>query len=345
MNTIVYHQVEVSKAAKVIKEGGLISFPTETVYGLGADATNTEAVTKVYTAKGRPSDNPLIVHVASKEMIEEYVSDIPEKAKQLMEVFWPGPLTLIFSLKEKNNLSTSVTAGLDTAAFRMPNNQATLRLIQESGVPLVGPSANTSGKPSPTTSKHVYHDLNGKIEGILDDGECEVGIESTVLDMSQPDMPVILRPGAITKEEIEKVIGTISIDTHLVDDSKAPKSPGMKYKHYSPDADVVIIDATLNNWEEAINYFNQQDKKIAVLASDMISDRLSDYSVFTKYSLSKEKNVKEAMHHLFSGLRELDATLNGVDGIILAEGYEETSQNAGYMNRLKKAANQTFFMK
>lgn len=345
MNTIVYHQEEISKAAEVIKEGGLISFPTETVYGLGADATNSEAVAKVYQAKGRPSDNPLIVHVHSTEMIAEYVDNIPEKAIKLMDTFWPGPLTLIFSLKEDNNLSSKVTASLDTAAFRMPNNQATLNLIKESNVPLVGPSANTSGKPSPTSSKHVCHDLNGKIEGILDDGDCEVGIESTVLDMSQPEMPVILRPGAITQEEIEKVIGTISLDTHLVDESSAPKSPGMKYKHYSPDADVVIIDETLDNWEEAIEYFNGLNKKIALLSSDAIFERLRDYSVFTHYSLSNEKDVKLAMHHLFGGLRELDAQLSGIDGVILAEGYLENSQNAGYMNRLKKAANQTFFMK
>lgn len=345
MDTKVYHHNEIKEAAKVIKQGGLISFPTETVYGLGADATNTDAVKKVYLAKGRPSDNPLIVHVHSKEMVEEYVEGIPKKAIQLMDTFWPGPLTLIFNLAQDNHLSTSVTANLSTAAFRMPNNQLTLALIKESNQPLVGPSANTSGKPSPTTATHVLNDLSGKIDGVLDDGECEVGIESTVLDMSAPDMPTILRPGAITKEEIEQVIGEIAIDTHLVDEHNAPKSPGMKYKHYSPDTPVVMIDSELDNWEEAIDYYQKLNKKVAILSSKDIADRLVDYSVFAQYMLSDKKEVKSAMHHLFSGLRALDIELTGYDSVILAEGYPEVSQNMGYMNRLKKAANQTFFRK
>lgn len=345
MDTTVYHHDEIKEAAKIIKQGGLISFPTETVYGLGADATNTEAVKKVYLAKGRPSDNPLIVHVNSKEMVEEYVDTIPDKALQLMKIFWPGPLTLIFNLAQNNNLSTSVTANLNTAAFRMPNNFVTLELIRQSATPLVGPSANTSGKPSPTTAIHVLNDLSGKIEGILDDGECEVGIESTVLDMSNPNMPTILRPGAITKEEIEEVIGEIAIDTHLIDEHNAPKSPGMKYKHYSPDTPVVMIDSELDNWEEAVEYYQQLNKTVAILSNKEIVSRLVDYSVFAHYILSDKKDVKSAMHHLFGGLRALDAELLGYNGVILAEGYPEVSQNMGYMNRLKKAANQTFFRK
>lgn len=345
METKIYHQEDIKQAARVIKQGGLVSFPTETVYGLGADATNSEAVKKVYAAKGRPSDNPLIVHVASKEMVVQYVSGISDKSNQLMETFWPGPLTLILPLSEEANLSISMTDQLETAAFRMPNNDLTLSLIRESNLPLVGPSANTSGKPSPTTATHVFNDLNGKIEAILDDGECEVGIESTVIDMSQLDKPTILRPGAITKEEIEKIIGEVFIDTHLVDDKQAPKSPGMKYKHYSPDADVIIVDGSINDWKHAINYYKSQQKKVAILSSQAIYDELDDYSVFTHYILSENKDVKSAMHHLFSGLRQLDTDLLGYNGVILAEGYDETSENMGYMNRLKKAANQTFFRK
>ena len=345
MNTKMYHQSDIVDAANVIKRGGLISFPTETVYGLGADATNSDAVKKVYEAKGRPSDNPLIVHVDSPDMVKKYVAEISEKAKKLMTAFWPGPLTLIFTLKDNQSLSTRVTAGLDTAAFRMPNHALTIELIKQSGVPLVGPSANTSGKPSPTTAKHVIHDLNGKIDGVLDGGDCEVGIESTVLDMSNPDTPSILRPGAITKEEIESIIGTISVDNHLVDEKKAPKSPGMKYKHYSPDTDVVIIDRQTDNWEEAIDYYQKQGKVVSILSSQVIFERLQDYSVFAHFTLSKEKDVTSAMRYLFAGLRELDTRLSSENGIILAEGYEENSQTMGYMNRLKKAANQTFFKK
>ncbi|MGX4686553.1 L-threonylcarbamoyladenylate synthase [Vagococcus sp. JNUCC 83] len=343
MKTKIYHQKDVEEAANVIKEGGLVSFPTETVYGLGADATNIDAVKKVYLAKGRPSDNPLIVHVASKEMISKYVSMIPEKANHLMDSFWPGPLTVILPLSKEANLSISMTHPLDNAAFRMPNNPVTLELIKTSNLPLVGPSANTSGKPSPTTAMHVFNDLNGKIEAILDDGECEVGIESTVIDMTQPDKPTILRPGAITKEDIEQIIGETFVDNHLVDDHQAPKSPGMKYKHYSPETDVVIVKDKISDWQNAISYYQKEGKKIAILSSHQIYDDLSDYSVFTYYPLSEKKDVISAMRHLFSGLRQLDAELTGFDGIILAEGYEETSKNMGYMNRLKKAANQTFF--
>ncbi|WP_422730449.1 L-threonylcarbamoyladenylate synthase [Lentilactobacillus rapi] len=204
MKTLILNGNQLDTAAKIIQQGELVAFPTETVYGLGADATNESAVKKVYQAKGRPSDNPLIVTVSSVSMVETYVASFSDDAKKLIKQFWPGSLTMIFKLKP-HALSKTVTGGLDTAAFRFPNNQLTLDLITKAGVPIVGPSANTSGKPSPTTAQHVYHDLNGKIAAILDDGPTTVGVESTVLDMSV-DTPSILRPGAVTKEDIEAVI-------------------------------------------------------------------------------------------------------------------------------------------
>ena len=192
--TKIYTTDEIEKAANELRLGELIAFPTETVYGLGADATNEQAVKRVYLAKGRPSDNPLIVTVSSRKMVEEYVESLPERAVKLMDAFWPGPLTMILKIKE-GALSKAVTGGLETAAFRMPQNKATLKLIESAGVPIVGPSANSSGKPSPTTAQHVYHDLEGRIAGILDDGPTQVGVESTIIDLSS-EHPVILRPGA-----------------------------------------------------------------------------------------------------------------------------------------------------
>jgi len=197
---------EIAQAAAAIQAGELVAFPTETVYGLGADALNEAAVKKVYQVKGRPSDNPLIVHVNNVEMVKKYVATLPEVATKLVSAFWPGPLTLIFNVP-RDTFSKTVTGGLETVAFRMPDNQATLALIEQANVPLVGPSANTSGKPSPTSAEHVYHDLQGKIAAILDDGPTQIGVESTVLDLTAEDgVPVILRPGAITKEQLESSI-------------------------------------------------------------------------------------------------------------------------------------------
>lgn len=334
METILIHPTEIAKAVEGIKNGQLVAFPTETVYGLGADATNEIAVKSVYKAKGRPSDNPLIVHVASQKQVAQFVDTIPEKAAKLMNHFWPGPLTLILNLKKDSGISNTVTGGLKTAAFRMPNNELTLKLITDSGKVLVGPSANTSGLPSPTTAKHVYHDLAGKIYGILDGGACEVGLESTVLDMSgSSELPIILRPGAVTQSQLEAVIGKVMMDNHLVNKSEKPKAPGMKYKHYSPKTPVVMIDYENNNWQEAINSYKNQNKKIGLLINKNYLARLSNYDEV--FLLSETRDVKKAMTNLFAGLRALDN--ENVD-VIFSETYPEKDEGLAYMNRLKKAS-------
>lgn len=338
METKIIHPKDINEAVKAIKDGKLVSFPTETVYGLGADATNEEAVKNVYLAKGRPSDNPLIVHVASSKQVLPFVSNISEKAQQLMKTFWPGPLTLIFNLKSTKSLPSVVTGGLATAAFRMPNNELTLQLIEESQTVLVGPSANTSGLPSPTTANHVYQDLAGKIFGVLDGGASFVGIESTVLDMTQENgIPVILRPGAITKEQLEEVIGSVEMDQHILTENETPKAPGMKYKHYSPKTPVIMIDYLANNWQEAINEFKSDHKKVGIMTHSAKKNLLNNYDSY--FELSQKYDVVEAMRYLFAGLRELDDSQLGLD-VILVETYPETGAGIAYMNRLKKAASQ-----
>lgn len=343
METKIIHPQEIEEAVNAIKKGKLVSFPTETVYGLGADATNEEAVKNVYLAKGRPSDNPLIVHVASRKQVAPFVSNISEKAQQLMDTFWPGPLTLIFKLKNAESLPSVVTGGLETAAFRMPNNELTLQLIKESKTVLVGPSANTSGLPSPTTADHVYQDLAGKIYGVLDGGASFVGIESTVLDMSQENgVPVILRPGAITKEQLEEVIGEVEMDQHILTEKEAPKAPGMKYKHYSPKTPVIMIDYKTDDWQEAIDSYKKSNKKVGIMTNPEKKKLLKNYDAY--YELSKKYDVVEAMRYLFAGLRKLDDSKLDLD-IILVETYPETGAGIAYMNRLKKAANQKIFKK
>lgn len=330
VETKVFKLAQIKDAATLINAGELVAFPTETVYGLGADATNEQAVKKVYAAKGRPSDNPLIVHVASIETVEKYAAFISDAAYRLMKQFWPGSLTMIFKLKP-NAFSKTVTGGLETAAFRFPDNQATLNLINISGRPLVGPSANTSGKPSPTTANHVYHDLNGKIAGILDDGPTRVGVESTVLDMST-DEPVILRPGAVTKEQIENVIGLIETNHHKVGKDETPKAPGMKYKHYAPKAQVYLVDQ--GDWEAAIKWANKQSFAVGVLAETQLIHEFNLGANITSYSLGT--GVQEASANLFAGLRQFDdmETIK----VILAQTFAANGLGTAYMNRVNKSA-------
>lgn len=338
METIFYTQESLPLAAELIRQGELVAFPTETVYGLGADATNEVAVSKVYQAKGRPSDNPLIIHVQGVEDVLAFVDNLSEKAQSLMTYFWPGPLTLIFPIK-KDSLPRVATGGLSTAAFRMPNNWLTLALIRESGVPLVGPSANTSGKPSPTTAQHVYHDLVGKIAGILDDGPTAIGLESTVLDMTG-DIPVILRPGSVTQEMLSKVVGEVLVDQHLVSENERPKAPGMKYQHYAPNATVLMIDWQQNNWQEALAWAQSKGLHYGILASRKIIQEVGQEVI--SFELSETEDVAIASQRLFAGLRELDEHEEPLD-VIFAETYRELGPGLAYMNRLKKAANRAYF--
>lgn len=331
MKTKIYTTNEIDQAAAQLAAGQLVAFPTETVYGLGADATNEAAVSQVYAAKGRPSDNPLIVHVADIATVETYATHISDAARQLMAQFWPGSLTLIFQLKP-NVLSKTVTGGLQTAAFRFPNNQATLDLIKAAGCPIVGPSANTSGKPSPTTAQHVYHDLQGKIAGILDDGPTQVGVESTVLDMST-DQPVILRPGAVTKQQIEAVIGSIDTNHHQVGKNETPKAPGMKYKHYAPKAQVLIVDRDAD-WNAVLAQTQHAAATSALLAEDRILTQYDWPDAVSQYSLGS--GVAQASAHLFAGLRQFDDQPQ--IRTIFAQGFENHDLGVAYMNRLNKSA-------
>ncbi len=256
------NQVIFQEAAKLLRSGECVAFPTETVYGLGADATNQAAVQKIYEAKGRPSDNPLIVHIARREQMDPFVASYPVKAIQLMEKFWPGPLTVILPLK-KDSLATNVSAGLSTVGVRMPEHPVSLALIDAANIPVAAPSANRSGKPSPTTASHVIEDLDGKIAGIIDGGATGVGLESTVIDCSL-DIPVILRPGGVTKEQIEQIIGPVDIATNNTKETEKPKAPGMKYTHYAPKAPVYLIEGSIQFWQSEINKAEAANKKLGI---------------------------------------------------------------------------------
>lgn len=334
METLILKDDQIKRAADFLADGQLVAFPTETVYGLGADATRPDVVKNVYAAKGRPSDNPLIVHVDSPEMVWQYADNrYQAQAQKLMDQFWPGPLTIIMPI-QPGTLSKEVTGGLSTAAFRMPNNQATLDLIKTFGKPIVGPSANTSGKPSPTEAKHVYHDLKGKIAAILDDGPTVIGVESTVIDLSAK-VPTILRPGMVTEKELMSVLGDVASDHHKVSQKEIPKAPGMKYKHYAPNAQVIIVD-DVQDFPRAIEHYQKETDTIGILATDPVLKQLSGN--FKTYSLGED--VISASKHLFAGLRALDDTQVP---IILAQGFPETGHGAAYGNRLNKSAGQQHF--
>lgn len=336
MDTRIFHLDEINQAATSIQNGELVAFPTETVYGLGADATNETAVKNVYRAKGRPSDNPLIVHVSSIKMVEKYAEEIPDKAAQLMKAFWPGSLTIILKIK-KHALPKAVTGGLSTVAFRFPDSKPTLELINKAQRPIVGPSANTSGKPSPTTAQHVFHDLHGKIAGIIDNGPTRVGVESTVLDMSTEE-PVILRPGAVTKQQIEDVIGPIELNKHRVGKNETPKAPGMKYKHYAPTAQVYIV-RTDTDWQDVIDWIGKQEDDVGLMAEEKVLQKYVLPMNTIQFSLGK--NVNQASARLFDGLRQFDQQPNVKS--IVTQAFPLDGLGQAYMNRLNKSAGGTYF--
>ncbi len=338
METKRLNEYEIKQAAEILKADGLVAFPTETVYGLGANALSEKAVKRVFAVKGRPSDNPLIVHVTGFDQVKKYVTKFHPLAEKLTEKYWPGPLTLIF--QTEGMFPEVVSAGLPTVSFRMPKNEKTLALLREADLPLVGPSANTSGKPSPTTSEHVYHDLQGKIEAILEDGSTAIGVESTVLDISDPGQPpMILRPGAITKEQLETELGIeVLVDQHLLVASEAPKSPGMKYKHYAPDTKVLMVRPA--DWQKALTFSQAQGWKTGVMAGPAIAEAVREEvaAVF----MYQDDSVAAATKGLFAGLRALDDPTLELD-VILVATFPEEQLGAAYMNRLKKAAAQQYF--
>lgn len=324
----------IDKAAGIIRNNGTVVFPTETVYGLGANALSGEAVKGIFTAKGRPNDNPLIAHVSSINMLLYLIgSPLNEGAGMLIEKYWPGPLTLIF--KKSGKVPDEVTAGLDTIAVRMPDNRIALELIERSGLPIAAPSANISGKPSPTTPEHVISDMKGKVNMILCGGKSRVGVESTILDMTG-EVPVLLRPGGLTLEELESVLGTVRVSSGKVEDKEVPKAPGMKYTHYAPNADMVIVKGKLDSIkkkiQELVTEYSAKGMKVGVLASDETSGYYKDCRVL---SLGSRSDVSIIASNIFEKLREFDKI--DVD-IIIAEAFDESHMGMAVMNRMKKAA-------
>ena len=323
------------QAGEILREGGLVAFPTETVYGLGADALNSQAAAKIYAAKGRPSDNPLIVHIADTEDLKRIAAKIPEKAGILAEAFWPGPLTMIFPKTDAVPYGT--TGGLDTVAVRMPNHKIALELIRQSGVLIAAPSANTSGKPSPTLAEHVAFDMDGRIPMILDGGPVGIGIESTIVDLTE-DIPMILRPGYITPKMLEKVIGEVKMDPGIIasDSLQKPKAPGMKYKHYAPKADLILVDGEEEKVVAKINALAKEavllGKKVGIIGTDETIDRYPEGEVVSIGARSDEDAIAK---HLYKLLRDFDE--KEVD-IIYSESFATPRIGQAIMNRLLKAA-------
>lgn len=328
------------KAGAIIKNGGLVAFPTETVYGLGANALDTDAAKKIYEAKGRPSDNPLIAHIADKEQVYVLAKNISHKAEKLMEKFWPGPMTLVF--EKQDIVPMGVTGGLNTVAVRMPDNEVALGLIKASGVPIAAPSANSSGRPSPTLAGHVLEDMDGRIDMIIDGGQVNIGIESTIVDMTS-EPPMILRPGYITRSMLEQEIGEVAVDkittikdkSELSEDYK-PKAPGMKYRHYAPKADFIMFEGDIKEVVAHINKLakNNDEKgiKTGIIATD---ETISEYGNGTVISIGSRRIRETVAKNLYKVLRDFDGMQ--VD-VIYGETFYDDDLGSAIMNRLIKAA-------
>ena len=323
---------KIRQAAKIIKSGGLVAFPTETVYGLGANALDAKSVKKIFVAKGRPSDNPLIIHIADMADLGMLADHIPSVAYDLMDEFWPGPLTLV--LKKSKIVPKIITGGLDTVAIRMPENKIAHALIRESGVPIAAPSANVAGKPSPTTPGHVADDLSDRIGMIIDGGKTKIGIESTVIDLSRRT-PMLLRPGSVTLEQLQRVIGKIAIHPILRGrkTKSAHRSPGMKYRHYSPNAKIILIEGPRSKVNSKIlqllTLYKSEGNKVGIMTSEKNIPYKSD---MTRFVGSRFDAIAA---NLFKTFREFDA--KKID-IILAQGISHEGLGYGIMNRLGKAA-------
>lgn len=346
-----------AEASDILRKGGLVAFPTETVYGLGADALNAEASAKIYAAKGRPSDNPLIVHIADTKDVYTLAEHVTDKAVMLMEAFWPGPLTII--LPKKSIVPDGTTGGLPTVAIRMPSHPVARELIRQSGVYIAAPSANTSGRPSPTTAQHVIEDMNGRIDMILDGGEVGIGIESTIVDLSG-DIPTILRPGFITRSMLEQIVGTVEIDKALIepDPNLRPKAPGMKYTHYAPKGELTIVEAISASQSSGhtpvascisahdscaqraviakINELTDEKKaqgyKVAVLSSAESADSYTCDNVIVIGQAARGETIAA---HLYAALRHCDDL--GAE-YMYSEAFDQGELGSAIMNRLLKAA-------
>lgn len=325
----------IERAGKILKEGGLVAFPTETVYGLGGDALNPESSRKIYEAKGRPSDNPLIVHICRWEDLSHIVKGIPETAKRLADAFWPGPLTMI--LEKSDKVPEETTGGLSTVAVRMPDDKTALALIRAAGGFIAAPSANVSGRPSPTLAKYVQEDLGGRIEMILDGGQACIGLESTIVDLTE-ETPTILRPGYITKEMLSEILGEVEIDRGILSAGSdiAPKAPGMKYRHYAPRAELTIVfgeeEAVVKRINERLEKAEKSGLRSGVIATDATMARYHATSVKSAGSRQKEEETAKELYRI---LREFDKEEMDV---IYSEAFAESGIGQAVMNRLLKAA-------
>ena len=339
MNTII-SKIDINKIdkneikiqSKLLSEGKTVIFPTETVYGLGANALDEDAVKKIYEAKGRPSDNPLIVHIYDKEEVYNLAENINEKAEIIMDKFWPGPITII--LNKKDIVPYRTSGGLETVAVRMPSHLIAREIIKEAGVPIAAPSANISGRPSPTKADHVYEEMNGRVSGIVLGGDCNFGLESTVLDVTTEN-PMILRPGSITKEDLEKVIGEVLIDPSLEkkEDNKKAKAPGMKYTHYSPDADVYIVSGNREDTISKINSLVVENNGRGLKTGVMCLE--ANKNSYKGEVVSLGSTLEEVGSNLFNVLRQMDKM--NID-IVYSEEFPRNGVGQAIMNRLLKSA-------
>ena len=342
METIIISDTQnLQQAAQILQSGGLVASPTETVYGLCANALNEEAVKNIYKAKGRPSDNPLIVHIADLGMLQPLVTEISPIAKTLMDRFWPGPMTLIF--KASSLVPKVVTGGLDTVAIRFPSDPTITNLIKTSKLPLAAPSANTSGKPSPTNFARVYEDLNGKIDCIIEGGSSKYGVESTVIDTTG-DIATILRPGGITSEMLEDALqGRVIMDPtlgHKLKEGEVPKAPGMKYTHYSPNAEVIIVkgdqDKVIAKINELTEKAHELGKKVGIMATD---ETVASFTADTVLSVGTESDPTTIAANLFEVLRKYD---DAKIDIVYSLAFKTTGIGQAIMNRLEKSAGYHF---
>ena len=325
----------IARGGEILKKGGLVAFPTETVYGLGGNALDPEASKKIYAAKGRPSDNPLIVHIADIKDLKKVAAEVPEKAQILADKYWPGPLTMI--LPKADIVPSETTGGLDSVAVRFPSDRIAQALILAGGGFVAAPSANTSGRPSPTTAGHVIEDLGDKIDMIIDGGQVCIGLESTIVDFTE-DVPVVLRPGYISLEMLQETLGDVRMDRGLISpDSKVhPKAPGMKYRHYAPKADLTIIEGEAENVIREILKRTDEalatDKKVGIIATDETKDRYTEGIVKSIGSRDQEETIA---HHLYEVLRDFDSC-NVSE--IYSEAFYTPRMGQAIMNRLLKAA-------
>lgn len=320
---------QIKEASLLIQAGEVVAFPTETVYGLGGNALSDKSIDKIFIAKGRPSDNPLIVHIANEQQLHKVVSNVPALAKQLMKAFWPGPLTLV--LPKGQGVVAKVTAGLETVAVRIPDHPVALALIELANVPIAAPSANLSGRPSPTTAKHVINDLKGRISGVLDGGSTGIGVESTVVDCTE-EIPIILRPGGITKEQLEEVVGEVRVDPALTDHGQAPRSPGVKYKHYAPKGTLHLVNGSQAFIQTLLKKDRERGFKVGVLTT---VESESYYEADVTVPCGYRSDLYTVARELYQALRIFDE--EAVD-IIYSEVYPQDGVGKAIMNRLEKAA-------